>query len=242
MYDLTEFDVSARIRCSAALRRCGEESTQEAAARCIVRHLYDGLVEGAGGARACPLVRLYRTFDFRDLDGERRRFATTVLGEEPGPDVKCLTLVATAGDEPAWNDPAGSVAHRAIPLVSERMVLDSPMISQLILQLGLEVRTLVRPDPAVIADLAEREYNVFYVPVAPRNPYIPAQESFVVPYRIKSALGFGGLLPSGDLFAVILFSRVFIPVEAATTFKTLALTVKSALLAPLVGRSGTLGL
>ena len=52
-----------------------------------------------------------------------------------------------------------------------------------------------------------KTYNVFHVPEAFDNPLIPAQEDFVLPYRIKSVLGFGGLLPSGDIFAVILFLK-----------------------------------
>jgi hypothetical protein len=41
-------------------------------------------------------------------------------------------------------------------------------------------------------------------------------------------LGFGGMLFTGDLFAVILFSTVHVPQSAAERFKTLALDVKSA--------------
>ena len=58
--------------------------------------------------------------------------------------------------------------------------------------------------------------------------YIPAQENFVVPYGIKSVVGFGGVLPSGNLFAVILFCRVAVPRAAADNFKSLALDVKTA--------------
>jgi len=44
-------------------------------------------------------------------------------------------------------------------------------------------------------------------------------------------LGFGGLLPSGNLFAIILFLKVQIPHSTAQMFSTLALNVKTALLA-----------
>jgi hypothetical protein len=57
----------------------------------------------------------------------------------------------------------------------------------------------------------------------------------VIPHGIRSVLGFGGVLPSGDLFAMILFSRVRIPREIAELFKTLSLNVKVALL-PFVDR------
>ena len=53
---------------------------------------------------------------------------------------------------------------------------------------------------------------------------------FVVPFGIKSVLGFGGVLPPGDLFAVIMFSRVPVPRETADLFRNLALSVKLAIL------------
>jgi two-component system NtrC family sensor kinase len=43
------------------------------------------------------------------------------------------------------------------------------------------------------------------------------------------------MLPTGDLFSFILFSRQFIPRQAADLFEPLALSVKTALL-PFTGR------
>jgi hypothetical protein len=40
-------------------------------------------------------------------------------------------------------------------------------------------------------------------------------------------VGFGGSLASGDLFAVILFSRVTVSASVADRFRTLALDVKT---------------
>ncbi|MFM8550852.1 MAG: ATP-binding protein, partial [Nitrospiraceae bacterium] len=67
-------------------------------------------------------------------------------------------------------------------------------------------------------------------PEAVGSPYLPGQGQIVVPYGVCSVLGFGGLLPTGSLFTVILFSKVPIPRETAELFKTLALSVKIALL------------
>jgi len=50
----------------------------------------------------------------------------------------------------------------------------------------------------------------------------------VARFGIRSVLGFGGMLASGDFFAVILFATVHVPPKAADRFKTLALDVKSA--------------
>jgi hypothetical protein len=47
-------------------------------------------------------------------------------------------------------------------------------------------------------------------------------------YGIKSVLGFGGMLATGDLFAVILFATVHVSAAVADRFKTIALDVKAA--------------
>jgi hypothetical protein len=57
-----------------------------------------------------------------------------------------------------------------------------------------------------------------------------AQEEFVARYGIRSVLGFGGMLSSGDLFTVIIFSRVAIPPETAEQFRVIGLNLKIALL------------
>jgi hypothetical protein len=109
------------------------------------------------------------------------------------------------------------------------------MIAQLINQLGLRVDWLVETNTGVLLDQDQHSFNVFHVPDAPGSPHIPAQSEFVEPYGIRSVLGFGGVIPTGELFAVILFSKDPIPRETADMFRTLALNVKVALL-PCVGQ------
>ena len=89
---------------------------------------------------------------------------------------------------------------------------------------------VIKPDPKLLLDTEQKTYNVFYVPDALGSPYIPAQQEFVVPCGIKSVLGLGGVFPSGDIFAIIMFVRVPITEEVADLFKTLALNIKIAVL------------
>ena len=81
------------------------------------------------------------------------------------------------------------------------------MVAQLIHQFGLPTASVLAPDPAIMLDLEQRTFNVFHVQQALGSPFIPAQANFVVPYGIASVLGFGGVLPAGDLVAVLLFAR-----------------------------------
>src|SRR3954471_10503607 len=228
-YDLTRFDLGDMLKCSLRLRETASGmSSLEASAQRVCKFLYDEL-HGPGVERACALVRCYRTVAFGSLESDLQRFALGVLGGSPSrPDMKCLTLMATVGSTVSWNSRHLSRGHRAIPLPSPEIVEKAPMISQLIKELGLEINTVLQPSPEVVKELAGKRHGVFHVEDALGSPYIPAQEDFVARYGIRSVLGFGGMLFTGDLFAVILFSTVHVPATAADRFKTLALDVKSA--------------
>ena len=181
-------------------------------------------------------MRVFVTIPFADLEPDLQGFAKQVLNNEPPSDrMKCLTLLATAGQEAAWNSRKSSSSHKALPLQSEESVSRSPMIAQLIRQLGVEIGTLLSSDKQVVIDVDQHTFNVFFVGDAPGSPYIPAQQEFVIPYGVRSVLGFGGLLPNGELFATVLFCRLSVSRNAADLFRTLALNLKLSLL-PFVGR------
>jgi len=232
MFDLTRLTLRDMSELGDTLRRLGDGAGgMEEVANRVVRCLHEQLADPATGEASCALVRFFKTEPYATLDGELQEFARNMLRNEvPTPATRCLVLLGTAGDEPAWNSPEASVAHRAIPLLSKDMVSKAPMISRLLQQLGVEVEVLLSPSTQLLVASEQSSFNVFYVPEADQSPYIPAQEDFVGPAGIRSVLGFGGMLPRGDIFVVILFSKVAIPRETADLFKTLALSVKLAAL------------
>ena len=132
------------------------------------------------------------------------------------------------------NSPKSSQGHRVIPLPSEQFINCMPMVRQLVQQLGLEIKTLLQPESKVIMDFAQNTYNVFYVADAVGSEHVPAQKEFVIPFGVRSVIGVGGLLPPGNLYATMLFSKARIPPETAEMFKTLALSIRLGLL-PFVG-------
>ena len=208
----------------------------EEAAQRMAGALHDSLRTPDLARPACALVRLFVTLPYAELQPDLREAARAALrAADAPPAMKCLTLLGTAGEEPRWNRRHTSAGHKALPLASVEGIARSPMIAQLIRQLGVEAATLVAPDANFIVDRSQHTFNVFHVPAAKGSPHIPAQDDFVVPYRIESVLGFGGLFPTGDLFAMILFAKCPVQRETADLFKTLALNVKVALL-PFVGR------
>lgn len=228
-YDLSRFDLSDMLKSSIRLREASAGApTLEASAQRVCRFLYDEL-RGPDTQRACALVRCYKTHPYGSLEPELQLFAKKQLmgGDQPRSTMKCLTLMATVGQTVAWNSRFMSQGHRAIPLPSPEIVAKAPMISQLIKEFGLQLNSLLQPSPDLVKELAGKRHGVFHVEDAVGSPYIPAQQEFVEKYGIRSVLGFGGVLHTGDLFAVILFATVHIPDAAAQRFRTLALDVKS---------------
>lgn len=233
MYSLARFSLLEMTECSAVLRQLGEQSRslRDVAAR-TVRYLYSNLGDPETGIRDCVLVRCFKTVSFGRLDPATQQIAREKLGGiTPFPDLKCFALMATAGEQPNWNQVELSHRYRVIPMVNAEFVKQFPMFSQLLHQFGVTGPFDVTPRGEWLVDVEEKTYNVFYVPDAVDTPYVPVQEEFVQKYGVKSVLCFGGMLPSRDLFAVILFSRTPVPRDTATLCKSLALSMKTSLLA-----------
>jgi hypothetical protein len=226
-FDLTRFDLGAMLKCSPRLRSVAIDApTLEVSAQQVCRFLYDEL-RTPSGDRACALVRCYKTVPFSELEPDLQAFARAIMGkEQPKPTMKCLTLMATRGQSPGWNSRFLSYGHKAIPLPSPEIVEQAPMIAQLIKDFGLELTAVLQPTPELVRELAGKSYGVFHVEDALGSPYIPAQD-FVKSYKIRSVLGCGGMLGTGDLFAVILFTTVQVSTSVADRFKALALDVKA---------------
>jgi len=236
MYDLTRFTQSEATECGNALRALGSAaSSMETAANNIVQHPYNNVINSETNEKACALIRFYKTHPYGQLASGLQEFASGIMGGAPeSQDMKCLTMMATAGEHADWNSRSTSSGHRAIPLASADFVGGIPMIAQLVSQFGIEMGSVISPDPNVIGDLAPQTFNTFHIADAVDSPCIPAQDDFVKPYGVKSVLGFGGVLSSGELFVVIMFSKVSIPASTASSFRDLSANVKEAV-EPFVG-------
>ena len=230
-YDLERFGISEMLRCGREVREAASGAERmETAATAIVRYFHGVFRAPGDGERQCVLARFYKTHPYASLEPDLQRFADRALGGRPTDrEMRCLTLLGTAGEEDAWCDRRRSRGHRAIPLVSEEMIEQAPMIAQLLRQFGLDVREVARPGAPAVHATTGQSFNVFHVEQALGSPYIPAQDGFVVPYGVRSVVGFGGALRSGELFAVILFSRAPIAAGVAERFRNIALDVKYAL-------------
>ena len=232
MHDLGDFSLRDMAECAARVRRLGQgaSSMEEAAGR-IVTYLYDDLADHRSGQRACALVRFYKTHPYGLLDAGRRRFASPRAAGETPPDARYLALLATAGDEPAWRSVAGSRGHQAIPLDTAENAARVPMVHCLMNQLGLGFRAAPSTSSSVTVAVDTHPSNGARTHGAASCSDVLIQEPFGSSHGVRSVLGFGGQLPAGDLFAVVLFTRVPIEAGARALFKTLALAVKVSLMA-----------
>jgi two-component system, NtrC family, sensor kinase len=232
MYDLQKMTLKDTSECGLALRHLGDDAnSMEDACNNIIKYLYQHFVDKESSDNSCVLIRLFKTHHYEKLTSDLQKSVCRILENDAVDDhLKCLILMATAGELPEWNSRHKSVGHKAIPIGSEEAIAQIPMISQLLQQLGLNPETVVQPDPNLFTDLEQRMYNVFYIPNALESPYIPAQKSFVIPFNVKSVLGFGGLLPSGNMFVTLMFLKVVVPRVNVDLFRPLALNIKMAIL------------
>ena len=217
--DLGDFGLGAMVRLVAALR---ESSVGCASARDYAQQVCDLLHRsfvGHDGARQTALVRLYTTTQVCELP-EADRPDLPDLPDE----TTCLTLLGTAGTQPDWNDRSRSVGHKVIPLLDPCQVAQLPMIAGLLEQLGVDVAALTGSSDQVMLPVTDERCRIFFVADAVESPLIPAQD-FVREHGIVSAVGFGGPLVGGDVFAVVLFSTVPITRTSAELFETVALSL-----------------
>src|SRR5688500_4694980 len=148
MCSLARFSLLEMTECSAVLRRWGEQSTSlgDVTAR-TVDYLYSILGDPLTGTRDCVLVRCFKTVSYCRLDAVTQQIACEKLaGIAPFPDLKCFTLMATAGDQPDWNRVELSRRYRVIPMVDADFVKQFPMFSQLLHQFGVSTAFDVTPE------------------------------------------------------------------------------------------------
>ena len=232
MFDLTKFSLQDMSEIGDALQQLELKAKNiDELSDMMVQYFFDKLVDTQTGEKSSVLVRFFMTYPYSSLDTELQQLVDRMLdGQSVDQDMKCLKLSATAGVQPEWNSTINSKDHRVLPLKNEDMLKKNIMVHQFIDQMGMSVSSVLNPDPKLSSELEGRVFNVYHVPEALGSPYIPAQEGFVVPFGVESAMGLGGMLPTGNLFALLIFSKTKISRNTANLFKNIALNVRMAAL------------
>jgi hypothetical protein len=210
----------------------GARSRKRMAER-MVATLYERCVD-AQGEGAVVLARCFQTCAYAQMPMDYQHAADRLMDDVASePDMRCLALLGTRGKKTTWNDVATSIGHQAIPLPSAEVVGRAPMIARLLSDFGVSPQQLVAPpdSPDFLLHAGLETLNVFHIARSANSPFIPAQEAFVKPFGVRSVLGVGGLLPEGNLFAVLLFLRVSMARSSAEMFESLGVAIRDALAA-----------
>jgi hypothetical protein len=184
-------------------------TSHEQASQYIVRHLFEEFITDDGYAQLA-LVRIFRLLNVNELAPDIRSLA--------GPkERQVMALTGTWGLEEAWQDRHSSEGHQVIPISAIALPQQIPMFQEVLRQLGIDIDHFYETQELVT--LEDRPYQgTFHIPDA-TIPAIPAQDTFVRPYKIKSLVGFGGFITTHQsLYLLYAFSRVPVSVEAAENF------------------------
>lgn len=159
------------------------------------------------GESAIVLVRIFQTTMWEQLTPQLRSYAMARITPGVTPQgTRCLALLATIGDRPTWCDRHASRDHQALPLTGTDVIRRVPLALTVLDHLvGADAQRSAHRDAARVA--------VHLVSDAAGSPLVPAQW-LVDGYGVTAALGLGGILPSGEVFTTVIFSRV--PIDAAT--------------------------
>jgi hypothetical protein len=211
--------------CSGVREATAGATVMEDAAGQIVRYLRK-MFRTTEGRPAFVLARLFNTAPWEDLPDDLRDIVHPPGSADDAPvGTRSLVLLASDGELPEWSDRRLSVGHRAVHLASAETVAQTPMIAALVREMGIDVQTFLG---AGAGGTDRTDFGVFHVEDALDTNLVPARE-FVVAHGIRSIVGFGGILPTGNVFSVVLFSRVTIGPEAAEMLRAVGVSVKLAL-------------
>src|SRR5690242_17260830 len=100
MINLENLSLSDISKSRSDLRNLGHGATsmEEVATR-VVRYFYANFFTSDKNKRAFVLARFYKTHAYSELPGDLQNFAAKLIKSNlPSPDMKCLTLLATAGE------------------------------------------------------------------------------------------------------------------------------------------------
>lgn len=184
------------------------------------------------------LARVFVTVPLDALPPSNRR-AVEALAHARGiyadltPETWVISLAGTAGDLPAWNDRARSVAHVGIPMVSSSFLDDIPMMSGLLASLGGDLSWVDAADSAHVVSHLGTIANIFYVRDAKtetdvRRRKVISAVDFVAKHRITTVFGIGGAFASGQLLVLLVFCHEQVPLSVVESMRGPFLRLKAA--------------
>jgi hypothetical protein len=229
VHDLEQFSLRSMTECGVALRKAGSgNSSMEDVAAETLEYLSSTLTFADRAEGACALARFFITQRYSQLPKDvQQKLAIKQASSDSDP--ACVLLIATRGFKPEWNERRSARNQLAIVLSKDDALSDYPMLAGITSQLDAPLET-IQTHTVFISEQNPDNYYAFYLPDVLSASSIPAQDEFVVPNGVRAVVGYGGELPSGCLYTVVLFLRVAISRQVALAFRPFALNTKIALL------------
>jgi hypothetical protein len=186
------------------------------------------------------LARVFLVLPFESMPARERASAEAFVDNDPRLVARTpvLSLLATRGRKPEWNDRERSRGHRAIPLLDQAFVQGAPMIARLLADLEVNLKALDDGRPIVTRRMLGGRNGAFYVDDAQSardalgRPIIPAQD-FVAEHAIRTVFGMGGAYVHGQLVVAIMFCTELLDRLVVDRFPSLISNFKMAT-APLI--------
>ncbi|MCR4292258.1 MAG: PAS domain S-box protein [Candidatus Kuenenia sp.] len=221
--EIKRFSKNIKDKCS--VHASMEESVLEA-----TKLFYHSFVTG-NGSSSFALVRIFKSCSYQELpDDVQSYIKNKATAESIASQSRYLTLLGTWGDLEAWCDRKKSGNHIAFPMDDPQLSHKYPMIAALLTQIGEHPFCEVNAGVDFLKNDQHKNYGLYYIEDAGDVTSIQDQTNFVNTHSIKSVLGFGGKFTSGNVYAIIIFSKELIRKNTAKSFLAINPVVKQIML------------
>lgn len=224
---LDQFSVDDLVACGRVVREIAVGvPDMTAAADLIAGYLMDTLTTADGGP-ACGVLHLHRTQAFRTLPSRLQ-----ALGREAAPDVEdntvCLVHLGSRESVPTLPKTASDWVRPFTP----NEITAQPIILRLLAALGVDLETIKDPARVLAQRMQHHSLNVYLEHDLASGELIPDGDarSAIASSGLRSLVALGGILPSGDLLVVSLFSIVHVDEHVADLLRSLGTSIKAALI------------
>ena len=158
------------------------------------------------------LARVFLTIPFAELPDFNRQFVENLAQQNSVSDqlkdhTPVLSLMATRGRQPQWNDRRQSQGHVGIPLISKQFIEAIPMVSRLLKDFGMGLDWVDKVSSGLHVQTFGKSAGTFHVPDAKRsvdeqNRKIIPMQDFVEEQDVRTVFGIGGGYKTSFMVAI----------------------------------------
>lgn len=224
------FEALGTRRARMALERRAQRAMQGTASLEQAAQRYVEAVRAELGD-AVALVRAFATVEYGALPQVHRAFVARLCAKQEErallrEDTLILTLMGSAGMEPAWGSPRSSEGHLGIPLLSSAFLGRIPMIAAMLTELGIELEGFDQPGDIIVGQTFGVHSGVFHVSdaattVDDEGRKVIGAQDFVARYGIRSVFGVGGGYVGTPVYLTLIwFCREVVGAELAEACRT----------------------